>query len=285
VWYKIYEDFFYYSSGVYSHVWGNYSGNHFVLVVGWDDSRSAFVCKNSWGTGWGEDGYFRIDYSELAGDTQFGWWTYAYGGVSRVALRLLQPTPGEGVPSGSPYSIQWESTPNAVNFKLYYSTDNGTTWGFLDNVLGDTSYPWTVPTPPNNKKKCLVKVIGFDPSFTSRVRIGQSDEPFIIEVVKLTSPNGGDLVPSEGTWPITWTTNGTKKDVASVKLTYTLDNGVTWKPITTIKGGDPEYYLWNNVPTVEKTKCKVKVVLRDATGKTVGSDISDSTFTITQSTE
>ena len=36
VWFRVYEDFLYYRSGVYSHVWGYYQGNHFVLVTGWD---------------------------------------------------------------------------------------------------------------------------------------------------------------------------------------------------------------------------------------------------------
>ena len=281
VWFKVYDDLRYYSSGVYSHVWGPYLGNHFVLVTGWNDSQSAFICKNSWNTTWGEAGYFRVNYSELAGDTQFGWWTYAYGSVSRVALRLLQPTPGEGVPSGFPYPIQWEPSPDAVNFKLNYSMDNGTTWSFLADVLGDTRYDWNVPIPANNKKKCLVKVIGFDSSFTSQVAVDKSDAPFTIEVVKLTSPDGGESLTSGPGGTITWQTNGTKSEVAKVKLYLSKDGGITWAPITDIPAPDPGSYSWT-VPNVtsSKTKCKVKVVLKDATGKVVGSDMSDSTFTI-----
>jgi hypothetical protein len=79
VWMKVYTDFYSYSYGVYSYSSGSYEGNHFVLVVGWNDSQSAFIVKNSWGTGWGESGYFRIAYSQLTGLVQFGYWTYAYG--------------------------------------------------------------------------------------------------------------------------------------------------------------------------------------------------------------
>ena len=53
---------------------------HRICVVGWDDTYSrynflktpkgdgAWICKNSWGTGWGDEGYFYISYY----DTSFG---------------------------------------------------------------------------------------------------------------------------------------------------------------------------------------------------------------------
>ncbi|MBU2483344.1 MAG: hypothetical protein KJ760_19845, partial [Proteobacteria bacterium] len=56
----------------------SYYSNHEVAIVGWDDDypkanftsvpvgqpagNGAFICKNSWGTGWGESGYFYVSY-------------------------------------------------------------------------------------------------------------------------------------------------------------------------------------------------------------------------------
>ena len=46
--------------------WFNCSGpkqpNHGINLVGWDDSKGAWILKNSWGPGWGESGYMFIKY-------------------------------------------------------------------------------------------------------------------------------------------------------------------------------------------------------------------------------
>jgi hypothetical protein len=64
VYMAVYEDFFYYTKGVYRHVSGALSGFHAVSIVGYNDTGSYWICKNSWGSRWGESGYFRINYSE-----------------------------------------------------------------------------------------------------------------------------------------------------------------------------------------------------------------------------
>ncbi|MGK7875253.1 MAG: C1 family peptidase [Xenococcaceae cyanobacterium] len=38
------------------------STNHAVTLIGWDDSKGAWLIKNSWGTDWGENGYMWIAY-------------------------------------------------------------------------------------------------------------------------------------------------------------------------------------------------------------------------------
>ncbi|WP_236789938.1 C1 family peptidase [Amycolatopsis sp. GM8] len=60
----VYEDFFHYTSGVYRHTTDETKGGHCVALVGWDDDQGCWIGKNSWGTGWGEEGYFRIAYGE-----------------------------------------------------------------------------------------------------------------------------------------------------------------------------------------------------------------------------
>jgi C1A family cysteine protease len=40
-------------------------GGHAVLATGYDDGQQRFLVRNSWGTGWGKDGYFSIPYAYL----------------------------------------------------------------------------------------------------------------------------------------------------------------------------------------------------------------------------
>jgi C1A family cysteine protease len=41
-------------------------GGHAVLACGYDDATQRFLVRNSWGTGWGQAGYFTIPYAYLA---------------------------------------------------------------------------------------------------------------------------------------------------------------------------------------------------------------------------
>lgn len=37
-------------------------GGHAVMLVGYDDTKQQFIVRNSWGTGWGDNGYFYLPY-------------------------------------------------------------------------------------------------------------------------------------------------------------------------------------------------------------------------------
>jgi C1A family cysteine protease len=67
----VYDDFFSYKSGVYKHVSGSLAGYHAVCCAGYDDAQGCWICKNSWGPGWGDAGFFRIGYGEADMDTSF----------------------------------------------------------------------------------------------------------------------------------------------------------------------------------------------------------------------
>jgi C1A family cysteine protease len=75
----VFDDFFSYRSGVYRHVTGELAGGHCVVIVGYDDAESCWICKNSWGPSWGDNGFFRIGYGECEIETWFG--PYAVDGI------------------------------------------------------------------------------------------------------------------------------------------------------------------------------------------------------------
>ena len=59
-----------YTSGVLTRCKRNVNWtNHAIMLCGWDDAKGAWLLKNSWGTGWGENGYMWIQYGcDKAGD-------------------------------------------------------------------------------------------------------------------------------------------------------------------------------------------------------------------------
>lgn len=75
--FMVYEDFLSYKSGVYQHTSGKLLGGHAVKVVGWgveDDGQEYWIMANSWGTKWGEDGFFKIAIGDsgVNGQMTFG---------------------------------------------------------------------------------------------------------------------------------------------------------------------------------------------------------------------
>ncbi|MEC7969951.1 MAG: C1 family peptidase [Pseudomonadota bacterium] len=61
-----------YSSGIFNEA-SNQEVDHSVTIVGWDNSNGGYwIIKNSYGTGWGEDGFGRIAW----GSNGIGQWSH-----------------------------------------------------------------------------------------------------------------------------------------------------------------------------------------------------------------
>ncbi len=65
--FTVYEDFMSYKGGVYHHVTGKQLGGHAVKIVGWGENF--WIVANSWGTSWGEQGFFNIQFGDSGIDS------------------------------------------------------------------------------------------------------------------------------------------------------------------------------------------------------------------------
>jgi hypothetical protein len=84
-WVDVYDDFYGVGSGVYHRSTDPANvlrGGHLFLIVGYDDALGAWLCKNSWGTNWGMNGFGWIGYGENRIDS-FG----------RYGVRNVNPDP------------------------------------------------------------------------------------------------------------------------------------------------------------------------------------------------
>ena len=59
---EVYSDWVHYSSGVYKVAGGEELGGHAVRIIGWgiEDGEKYWQVANSFGTTWGDKGYFKI---------------------------------------------------------------------------------------------------------------------------------------------------------------------------------------------------------------------------------
>jgi hypothetical protein len=203
--------------------------------------------------------------------------------ATNEVLTLFSPNGAEVIPSGSSYTIEWSASSEAVRFDIGYSLDNGAvgTWKLIANNITDYSYNWTVPALDRNNNTCRVGVRGYNAS-GGVVGTDTSDNPFKIEVVKLTYPNGGETLISGNTYQITWQTNSTIRPVQSVQIYGSPNEGQlgTWRLMTTVSG-NPGFYDWT-VPQVAtaKDKCRLGLRLLDSASTPIGQDVGDGNFTV-----
>jgi len=192
-------------------------------------------------------------------------------------LAVNTPTAQEVIPTGSTFSIQWTAT-TASNFNLYASYNNGLTWGKALNSatkVAATSFDWSVPLLTNNMTKCKIKVIGYNDA-GKMVETGISPV-FTINVLDVLHPNGpaDDLSAGQIT-TVTWATL-TPANVTDTKLSYSINNGLTWITISTISG-NPGAFAWT-VPQIATKSAKLRVDLINGS-KIVATGTSAAAFNI-----
>ena len=135
--YDVYDDFFGYGSGVYKKSsTAKYAGGHVMLVVGYDDTQSCWIVKNSWGTGWGDGGYVLIGYGQCNIDY-----------YAKTGLSLTNPDPWTKRRLHSGNIIESGNGTNHRNFEMLLWAPGGALqhW-WRNNDAG--GYPWSKAYAP-----------------------------------------------------------------------------------------------------------------------------------------
>ncbi|GFR48724.1 hypothetical protein Agub_g10681 [Astrephomene gubernaculifera] len=102
--FAVYMDFFNWSPSSAPYVWDTTSylaGYHQVTVVGYDDTNSYWIVKNSWSSGWGDSGYVRISYNAGVG-LMSGDWDNIYGLTWAPSSVTTSPPPPSSPPPPPP---------------------------------------------------------------------------------------------------------------------------------------------------------------------------------------
>lgn len=138
---------------------GDSVGNHAVALVGWDDNypasnfvdtppgNGAFICKNSWGENYGENGYFYVSYYDM----YFGYSVSAaflasdntdeynkiyqydpYGITHSLSYSNSSAVYGANIYPEKGSSLEHDETLKAVAFYTYYKTTNYEVYAVTD---------------------------------------------------------------------------------------------------------------------------------------------------------
>lgn len=211
--------------------------NHDITVIGWDDNypasnfsrtppgNGAFLIKNSWGTSWGDAGYFWISYydSTFGYDTMNSVFTGAESTANYGSIYQYDPFGyvgsfgfGTGVPvwGANRFTAQSNSQLTALGF-----------W-----TLGvDTAYELYCGTSLSNlqlKGSGTVTEMGYHTvALSSPVSLTASNDFYV--AVKLTTPGHGTPMAKEFRYP-----GYCRAASANTNESFYSSNGSTWTDFT-----------------------------------------------------
>jgi len=185
---------------------------------------------------------------------------------------ITNPNGGEVFEVGESYNLSWVSSSESSRYKLYYSTDNGSTWNTIITSTYSETHSWTVPNEPS--LQCLFKVV----DYYNTCIFDLSDSQFTISEplpqITVTSPNSGTYYYNNNL-NINWNTEYLNSEFVTIDVSY--DNGNTWEVIETLTQDDGSY-SWT-IPEISSTEVLFRV---SEYGNPSVFDVSDASITISE---
>ena len=237
----IYWDDSYYNSGSKAFYYpGSTSTNHAVDIVGWDDNyaasqftsvpagNGAFIVRNSWGSGWGDGGYFYISYYD------------SWVGKELVSFNLAEPVSnfnaiyqydplgwtnsgGFGGNTGWFANVFTAASSSSLEAVSFYAARPGSSYTMYvyDRVNGSAFEGL------QSSQSGTVDLAGY---YTIRLASPvplAAGEAFVV-AIQLTTPGYGYPVPME--YPIP---GYSSQATAQSGQSYVSANGTSWTDLTT----------------------------------------------------
>jgi C1A family cysteine protease len=133
-----------YNGGIFTGCGGG-EVNHAVTLVGWDDNggNGYWIMRNSWGGGWGESGYMRIQYN--CSSIGYAACYIVYNGMGGLQVTPADdfaptgPAGGPFVPGSAVYTLE-----NTSGLNIDYSVSHVAPWLTVTNGSGTLAAHATV---------------------------------------------------------------------------------------------------------------------------------------------
>lgn len=191
-------------------------------------------------------------------------------GLAADFVRVNAPNGGENIVPGSSFAVTWNSN-GVSNVIIEFSKDNGQNWTVIaDNIpASNHTYNWTVPQGISSAQ-CFIRITSKENSAINDL----SNGTFTISqaaFVKVTYPNGGEILNTGATASITWQYYG----VSEVEIQFTKNDGAAWSTIGNVSAANGTF-SWT-VPGEVSNLCRIKVI--DKSNSAVN-DESDGNFSI-----
>ena len=296
-----------FSDGNYIISWQEYqsyqgSPNHGQTIVGYDDSVSddgdvgAFKVVNSWGSSWGDNGFYWITYNafqhlawnqviRITGDTPnnphlLAVWQFSSPGARDASVRIGIGTPSNPVNYRDGYF--YGGTSNFPTFMALDMSDfendfnNGNHDFFL--CIGEQNAGSSSSTISSYKVEYYEN--GYDPGNPTQVSDESPDVPATSPCcvtntlnigplsIGITNPKAGGIYRGGSTINIEWTIHSDSyaSNQITVKLYYSYSGSGGWQLIDTVSG-DQTPYPWT-LPTVDVNDFDIKANATDPSSNT-----------------